>query len=93
MNAIDLRYSELGYFWQVQNGRAVTVREKRQLDGREGFIVFGDLDALTRTGCYGLGEPASLQLASEVCGEFLTLAEGEPLRRFCNSFLPPTGPW
>jgi hypothetical protein len=43
MNAEDLEYSVLGYFWHIKNGRAISIHEKKGLDEKIGFIAFGYL--------------------------------------------------
>ena len=86
MNAEDLEYSELGYFWQIKNGRAISIHEKKGLDGEIGFIAFGYLDALTRRGFRDLGTHETLKSAAETCREFLTMPDGTEFRHFCNSF-------
>ena len=86
MNAEDLEYSDLGYFWQIKNGRAISIHETKGLDGDIGFIAFGYLDALTRRGFRELGTHETLKSAAETCGEFLTMPDGTEFRSFCNSF-------
>jgi len=86
MNAEDLEYSVLGYFWHIKNGRAISMHEKKGLDEKIGFIAFGYLDALTRRGLCDLGTHETLKSAAETCGEFLTMPDGTEFRRFCNSF-------
>ena len=33
MNAQDLEYSDLGYFWQIKNDRAISIHETKSLTG------------------------------------------------------------
>ena len=86
MNAQDLEYSDLGYFWQIKNDRAISIHETKSLHGDIGFIAFGYLDALTRRGFRELGTHETLKSAAETCGEFLTMPDGTEFRSFCNSF-------
>ena len=70
----------LSEFWQMKNGRAISIHEKQ---GR-GFIAFGYLDGVKRRGLRALGSYETLKLAIETCGAFLAMTDGAAFQRFRN---------